>query len=130
VAAVSGRCGGLHCPGCGHGGGGGALVVVLVVLAILGAVVHVVWHQLVEAAQVVVDVAEITVLTVLGVAGLAAIAGIGYGAVRVRQRMLSRRERQPAAIVISSRPAIEPPGHSWPLPGQWEEIRPRIGRDE
>jgi hypothetical protein len=42
--------GGLHCPGCGDGGGLAALAVV--VLAVIGAVLHAIWHTLVEVAEI------------------------------------------------------------------------------
>jgi hypothetical protein len=122
---VSGRgCSGLHCPGCGDGGGG-ALVAAVVILAIIAAVIHAIWHTLVE-------IAEIAAWTVLGIAGVAAAAGIGYAALRVRASVTSRRAA-PRAVIIGEvtrgsisgghAPAIEPPRHTgWPLPGQWEEI--------
>ena len=69
------RCPGLHCPGCGNGSG---IIALVVMLAIAGAVIHAIWHTLVE-------VAEIAALTVLGTAGLAAVAGIAWLAHRARQ---------------------------------------------
>lgn len=120
------KCSGLHCPGCGDGGGG--LVVVLVVLAVAGAIIHAIWHTLVE-------VAEITAFTVLGIAGLAALAGLGYAVMRVRASIARpRQQAAPKAVIIASTitrqpPAIAPPQRaSWPLPGTWEEIRPDTDR--
>jgi hypothetical protein len=118
---VSGRCGGLHCPGCGDGDGV-ALVAVLVALAVIAAIIRAIWHTIVEAA-------EIAALTVLSIAGLAAVAGLGYLALRVGASIArSRHQAAPEAVIISSirtdqPPAIEPPQRaSWPLPGTWEEI--------
>jgi hypothetical protein len=126
--AVSGRrCPGLHCPGCDSGGG---LVALLMVLAVTGAVLHAIWHTIVEAA-------EIIALTVLGITGLAAVAGISYVALRIRASMArSRAQTGPKAVIAGEvahgsinaghPPAIAPPPRtSWPLPGQWEQIRRR-----
>jgi hypothetical protein len=124
---VSGRCGGLHCPGCGDGDGV-ALVAVVVALAVIGAILHAIWHALVEAA-------EIAALVVLSVAGAAAAAGLGYAVLRVGASIArARHQAAPKAVIISrvdSRqlPAIEPTQRaSWPLPGQWEEIPTDINR--
>jgi hypothetical protein len=124
------RCPGLHCPGCGDGGGG-ALIAVLVALAVVGAIIHAIWHTLVEAA-------EIAALTVLSLAGLAAVAGLGYAALRVRARMASPRAQRVipvrAEVIRLGSPvrgAIEAPAprpSSWPLPSQWEEIKPDTDR--
>jgi hypothetical protein len=124
---MSGRCGGLHCPGCGDGDGG-ALVVALVVLVVIVAVIRAIWHTIVEAA-------EIAALVVVSAAGLAATAGLGYATVRIGAGIArARREAAPEAVIISridtgQPPAIEPPRRaSWPLPGTWEEIRPDTDR--
>ena len=120
------RCPGLHCPGCDSGGGG--LIALVMVLAVLGAVIHAIWHTIVE-------VAEIVALTVLSITGLAAVAGIGYVALRIRASIArSRAQTGPKAVIVSEvthdsinvgvPPAIAPPRRtSWPLPGQSEEIR-------
>ena len=121
------RCPGLHCPGCDSGGGGG-LIALVVVLAVIGAVIHAIWHTIVE-------VAEIVALTVLSITGLAAVAGIGYVALRIRAS-IGRPQAQtgPKAVIVSEvthdsihvghPPAIAPPPRtSWPLAGQSEEIR-------
>jgi biotin transporter BioY len=120
------RCPGLHCPGCDNGGG----LIALLVLAVTGAVIHAIWHAIVE-------VAEIVALTVLSITGLAAVAGIGYVVLRIRARMTrSRAQTGPKAVIVGEvthgrinaghPPAIAPsPRTSWPLPGQWEQIRHR-----
>lgn len=121
------RCPGLHCPGCDSGGG---LVALVVALAVIGAVIHAIWRTIVEAA-------EIAALTVLAITGLAAVAGIGYVVLRIRASMArSRAQTGPKAVILgevthgsinaSHPPAIAPPPRtSWPLPGQWEQIRRR-----
>jgi len=122
---VSRGCPGLHCPGCGDGGGG--LAALIVVLVVIGAVIHAIWHTLVE-------VAEIAAWTVLGAAGLAAIAGLVYAAVRVRASVTTSRPGRviPAEVIrlgTPARDAIDPPrAASWPLPGTWEEIKPDTDR--
>ena len=130
-------CKGLHCDGCGDGGGG-ALIAVLVVLAIIGAVVHAIWHQLVEAV-------EIVALVLVSGCGLAVAAGGVYAAVRIRARVLELRARHtvpaPARVVRLGEPpividsttgqAIEAPRQrtaGWPLPGRWQEINPSNDR--
>jgi biotin transporter BioY len=121
------RCPGLHCPGCDSGGG---LVALVVTLAVIGAVIHAIWRTIVEAA-------EIAALTVLGITGLAAVAGIGYVVLRIRTSMArSRAQTGPKAVIVGEvthgsinaghPPAIAPPPQtSWPLSGQWEQIRRR-----
>ena len=99
------KCSGLHCPGCGDSGGG-----LLVALVVIGAVIHAIWHALVEAA-------EIAALTLLSAAGLAAVAGLVYTAVRIRARAVASRERQtiPARAevirlgAVPEHDAIKPP---------------------
>jgi hypothetical protein len=122
-------CKGLHCDGCG---GGGGLAVVLIVLAVIAAGA---WH----VRHGIETGLEIVFWSIVGCVGLAVAGGLVYGAVRWRARV---RDRQ-ARTVIPARAevvrlgdgqdrarAIEAPRPaSWPLPGQWDEIRPRIGRD-
>jgi hypothetical protein len=115
---------GLHCPGCDSSGG----LIALVVVAVIGAVIHAIWHTIVE-------VAEIVALTVLSITGLAAVAGIGYVALRIRASIArSRAQTGPEAVItgevtydrinVGHPPAIAPPPRTCrPLPGQWEEIR-------
>jgi hypothetical protein len=101
-----------------------------VVLAVTGAVIHAIWHTIVE-------IAEILALTVLSITGLAAVAGIGYVALRIGATIArSRAQTGPKAVIAGEvthdsinaghPPAIAPPPRtSWPLHGQWEEIRRR-----
>jgi hypothetical protein len=110
-----------------HGSsGGGGLVVVLVVLAVVGAVLHAIWHTLVE-------VVEIVALVLVSAAGLAVAAGAVYAGVRIRARVLEARDRRtvPARAQVirlgaePERPAVEAPRQrpaAWPL-SSWEEIR-------
>jgi hypothetical protein len=134
-------CGGLHCPGCGEHGGGG-LVALVVVLAVAAAVIRAAWHAIVTGLEIAAYVAA-------SIAGAAMIAVAAYAAVRVRRHVLEVRARrispQVHAVITDvkagrpvvmaaplERPAIEAPqtrADGWPLPGQWEEIRTRIGRD-
>lgn len=137
---------GLHCPTCKTAAGGGAAIG----LVVTGAVVVVAArHAITSAANTVVQVAEITACVVIAVAGAAIVGGIGYAAVLIRRHVLEARARQISpqvrAVITDvkagrpvvmpeplARPAIEAPrlqAEGWPLPGQWEEIRHRIGRD-
>jgi hypothetical protein len=111
-----------------HGSsGGGGLAVALIALAILAAVLHAIWRQLVE-------VVEITGLVILGMLGLALGAGAVYAGVRIRARVLEVRARRaiPARAQViqlgrpAERPAVEAPRQrpaAWPLSGWREEIR-------
>ena len=126
------KCSGLHCPGCGDHGGG-KLAALVVVLAVVGAIVHAVWRQLVEAV-------EIVALVLLSAAGLALAAGGVYLGMRIRARQLEARARRtvpaPSRVVVrlgeppividsATGQAIEAPRQrpaGWPQPGQWQEI--------
>lgn len=128
-------CKGLHCEGCGGGhGGGGGLIALVTVLAITGAVLHAIWHTIVE-------VADIAALVVVSATGAAALGGGAYAVSRIRARILEQRARRPAAVraeVIplgtdaapeTDRPALEPPAGQFRLdmngvdPGKAAEIR-------
>ena len=119
-------CRGLHCEGCGDGNGG-LVLAVLAVLAIVGAVVHAIWHQLVEAF-------EIAALVLGSAAALAVLAGVACLAVRIRARQLAHRAPRtvpmPARVVRlgaeSGREAIE--ARRWPLAGRWEQVNPSNDR--
>lgn len=105
---MTGKCGGLHCPGCGDGGGLAALAVVIV-LAVIGAVLHAIWHTLVE-------VAEIAAWTVAGFAVLAAAGGIGYRVTRARSDRPRTADRRAAGVPATPRHAAAiggflQPGH-------------------
>jgi hypothetical protein len=105
-----------------HGSsGGGGLAVALIALAIVGAVLHAIWHTLVE-------VVEIVALVLVSAAGLAVAAGGVYAAMRIRARVIESRPRpviQARAEVVQlgvtpERDAIEAPRQrvdGWPLPG-------------
>jgi hypothetical protein len=109
------ECPGLHCDGCG--GGGGALIALVVVIVIIGAAVHAIWHQNVEAVEVVA-------LVLVSAAGLALAAGGVYAAFRIRAHVRGRRTVPiPAQVIrLGAEPehkAISAP--RWPLTG-WEDI--------
>ena len=116
-----------------HGGAG--LVALAVVLVIVAAVLHAIWHTIVEAA-------ELAALGVVSVIAAAALAGAAYAALRIRAYVLEQRARRPVPVRAEiirlgaepvrepGRPAIEAPRDHWPLPGWWEEIRPHIGHDD
>jgi len=134
-------CKGLHCDGCGGGGGAAAAVIALVV--IIAVALRKVWPEIVSGVQ-------IAAWTVAGVTGTAILITGGVLTTRVVRRCRARRAiRQatyhaaviPAAHLIE-RPAIDRPAGrpalgrppqrqraAWPLPGWWEDIRPRIGGD-
>ena len=52
---------------------------------------------------------------------------------RITPPIPAARRTEPPAIGQAGRPALgQPPQHrpgAWPLPGWWEDIRPRIGGD-
>jgi hypothetical protein len=129
----------------GHGGDGAgpwAALAVLVALAVIGGAAR---HAITAAAHVLAVVLEVIAWMLAG-AAIAAVTGCGVLAgVLIRRAVLAARARRAAPPVITiapdssmprlpevARPAIgaphpRPPG--WPLPGWWEEIRPRIGGD-
>ncbi len=133
-------CKGLHCDGCNHGGGPAAAVIALLVIIALG--LRAAWPQIVHAV-------EISAWTVAGVTGAAIlITGMVLtvrGACRVRARRTVRQATCHATVIPAARliahPAIDwperpalgqPPQHrpgAWPLPGWWEESRPRMDGD-
>jgi hypothetical protein len=99
----------------GGGGESGSVIALIafIVLAIAGGVGH---KALTGALHTVATAFEVIVWTVAGVVILAAAAGVAYVVLRIR----------------TDRPAIDAPhsARSWPLPGWWAEIRPRIGGDD
>ena len=131
----------------GHGGDGAgpwAALAVLVALALVGGAAR---HVIGAAVHVLATVLEVIGWTLAG-AVLAAVAGGGVLAgVRIRRAVQAARARRapPPVITITpdgyvrpvetsaDRPALDAPrpgvAGSWPLPGWWEEIRPRIGGD-
>ena len=125
-------CKGLHCPGCGDGGGGLA-VVGLIALAVVAAVVY-------HFRHIIELVLEVIFWTIVGGLAVTAAGGLVYAGLRIRA---SVRARQPRAVIPARAevvrlgvertgvPAIEAPrprAASWPLPGQWDEIKPRTER--
>ena len=72
-------------------GGGGGLVALVVVLAISVAVLHAIWHAIVDAA-------EITALVVVSAIGAGALAGVTYAALRIRAYVLEQRARRPISV--------------------------------
>jgi hypothetical protein len=135
-------CGGLHCEGCGSHGGGARGIALVVVLAVVAVAIRAAWHAIVAGL-------EIAALTAASIAAAAMLGGAAYVTVRVRRHVLDVRARQmspqvravitdvkagrPVAMPAPlDRPAIEAPRTraAWPLPGEWDEIRARIGRDQ
>ena len=134
----------------GDGAGPWAALAVLVVLAIAGGAAR---HVIGDVARVLVTVLEVIGWTLIASASAAVAGGGVLAGVRVRRAVRAARARrampQPAAPVIqitpegyvrplpdepgAARPALGPPPRgpagAWPLPGWWEEIRPRIGGD-
>jgi hypothetical protein len=138
---VSGGCKGLHCDGCPGGAGGTGVVIAL--LAIIAVGVHAAWPAIAHAI-------EIAAWVVAGISGAALLITGTVLAVRVARRVRARRARRQvtchATILPPARPARYPtirqparpralgpapqrPSGAWPLPGWWEDIRPRIGGD-
>ncbi len=134
-------CKGLHCDGCNHGGGGpAAAVIALLVIIALG--VRAAGPQIVHAFQ-------IAAWTVAGITGAAIVITGTALSVRVVRRVRARRAArqityhatilpparltEPPAIDRPERPALGQPSQhrpgAWPLPGWWQDIRPRIGGD-
>jgi hypothetical protein len=132
----------------GGGGESGSVIALIafIVLAIAGGVGH---KALTGALHTVATAFEVIVWTVAGVVILAAAAGVAYVVLRIRTAVRAARERRavpPPVITITpeghgarylppsgtDRPAIDAPhsARSWPLPGWWAEIRPRIGGDD
>jgi hypothetical protein len=99
---MSGKCSGLHCPGCGDGGGGLALVVLLVVVVAAGS------GAATAVASAVVDLLEIAA----AVAGGLLVTGCGAAVLVLRARRrrdvrlgASRRTRLTAVPVRPGMPA-------------------------
>jgi hypothetical protein len=132
-------CKGLHCDGCGGGGAAGAVIALLVIIAVA---MRKAWPEIVR-------VVEVTAWTVAGITGTVIVVTCGVLTVRVICRRRARRAMRqvpyratviPAAR-LSGPPTIDRPARlalgqprpraagSWPLPGWWEELRPRVGGD-
>ena len=136
----------------GHGGDGAgawAALAALVALAVIGGAAR---HLIATALHVVVTVLEVIAWTLAGTAAAAVLTGGVMAGVRIRRAVLAARARRaitprPPVIHITpeghlrplpdetspARRALSPPPQqpatAWPLPGWWEEIRPRIGGD-
>ena len=63
----------------------------MVVLGIVAAVIHAIWHTIVEAA-------EIAAIVVVSAIGAAALAGVTYAALRIRAYVLEQRARRPISV--------------------------------
>ena len=134
-------CKGLHCDGCGHGGGPAAAVIALLVIVAVAA--RKAWPEIVHTV-------EIAAWTVAGVTGAAILVTGGVLTAKVVRRCRARRAVRQAtyhatvipAVRLIERPTVERPAGrpalgqppqlrpgAWPLPGWWEDIRPRIGGD-
>lgn len=115
-------CGGMHCPGCGHGGGKGvtALVIIVLIAAGIGAAHRAIGQAATDVGHVIVIMLEV----IAAVGGLAVASAITYGSVRavkaVRssawyQARVEARRAVPASSgppvlysVRTDRPAIAP----------------------
>jgi hypothetical protein len=130
----------------GHDGGGWGAVAALIVFIVLaiGGAAH---KQLAEAAHVVATIVEVVAWTLATTVILTVAAGLTWVAVKVRRALRARARRTTATVIsvtpdrpgvtvrpvdAAGRPAIDRPrpAGSWPLPGWWVEIRPRVGRDD
>jgi hypothetical protein len=125
-----------------HGGDGGpaAAAAVIVLLLFIAVGVRAAWPDIVHTVEVIA-------WTVTGVTGSAiAVTGTVLTTKAVRRRRRARRAVMPpvvqATVIPPARPAVTRPASppalgqprqrqagTWPLPGWWEEIRPRIGGD-
>lgn len=123
-----------------HGGDGGpAAAAVIVLLLFIAVGVRSAWPDIVHTVEVIA-------WTVTGVTGTAvAVTGTVLTTKAVRRHRARRAMTQPvvrATVIPPARPAVTRPvsppalgqpqqrqAGAWPLPGWWEEIRPRIGGD-
>jgi heme/copper-type cytochrome/quinol oxidase subunit 2 len=118
---MSGRCGGLHCDGCRHGGASAAagigMLVVLIGVLVYAAHHGAIDHAATDTVHVLVDVLVITAITLT----VAAVTAGTVWAVRARQRA-RRQAVAPLSVRVirscaaSARPAVEPVRLA--LPGQ------------
>lgn len=150
-------CQGLHCDGCDHGSGGGPAAAVIVLLIFIAVGVRAAWPQIVHAAEIAAwtmagiagTAVTVTgaVLTVRAVRRARARRQLAQPAYRVTPVIPAAHLTDPPAIdrprfgditpgvVLPERPAFgetaptQLPSSRWPLPGWWEELRPRIGGD-
>jgi hypothetical protein len=127
-----------------HGGGdGGPAAAVVVLLLFIAVGLRAVWPEMVHVLEIAVwTVAAIIGAAVTGTVTVLTVRGVRrYRAHRATPQVTYRAEPviPPARLAArpvkppAGRPALNPPwqgpARSWPLPGWWEEIRPRIGGD-
>lgn len=117
---MSGKCGGLHCPGCGDGGGWLGLVLIVVLIAIAAKVGQAVARGAAEAAHVLAVVLEVVFITIASAAGIGTLAALTWAGIHIHRRYANRAAAadrrlldQPiraVAEVVQSEPlAIEAP---------------------
>lgn len=131
-----------------HGDGGGeTLAVVALAIGVAAFLIHQAWHTIIAIWHVILTILTIAAWTLAGVTGAAALTGGVLAGLRIRRAVRAHRTAgtaRPPVVTITpaghirpvplhaERPAaIEPPrpASSWPLPGWWAEVRPRIGGD-
>lgn len=129
-----------------HGGdnGSGEVAAVAVLLIIVAVGARAAWPHIVHVIE---DIFWATVWAVAGTAGAVIAFKTGRVAYRARARRAAQQATYRATVIPAERlpepPAItkptEPPAlgqaprhkaGDWPLPGWWQEIRPRIGGDD
>jgi hypothetical protein len=134
----------------GHDGGGWGAAVALILLIVfaIGGAAH---KQVTAAAHTVMTVIEIAAWTLASLVMLGAAAGLTWAGLRIRRALHAARARRAAPVITlapdcysadtprrlqgatDDRPALDPPRRitaSWPLPGQWSEVRPQNGGDD
>jgi len=135
----------------GHDSGGwpaAAVLILLIALAAGGAA----RKQVTAAAHTAMTIIEIAAWTLASLVMLAAAAGLTWAGLRIRRAVRAARARRAAPVITltpgcysadatrrlqlgatDDRPALDPPGRipgSWPLPGQWSEVRPQNGGND
>jgi len=117
------KCPGLHCDGCRSGSGALGALAVLVVLVVGASVAPAVERAASAVLRVVVDVLEITAIALASIAGLGLITGGVLVGVRVRRRVLARRQRAalrgaPVVYLVGVKDAPELPASH---PPAWQD---------
>jgi hypothetical protein len=135
-----------------HGGSGGDGLAALVIAAVIAAaLIRAAWGTITAAFHVILTALEVIAWTLAGATMAAVLAGGVLAGLRIRNAVRVARARRAAVsaprpvVTITpeghvrplaleeDRPAIEAPRSAlsagWPLPGWWDEIRPRIGGD-
>ena len=130
----------------GHGGDGAGPWAALALLVVLAAIGGAARHLIGAVAHVLVIVLEVVGWTLAGIASAAVLTAGTVAGVRIRRAVRAARARRAAPPIITitpqapARPLPDPgraaigaprerAAEAWPLPGWWEEIRPRIGGD-